>query len=280
MAIKVKYHNSPNGPRICKAEIKECIYANAGDAHYASYEEAQTAYETAQVEKYGQTSVLSKSDKLVQKAHKSYYINRDRGVKKLNKTNNRLKARVRLAKASPEVQQAKAEFNEVMKDVQTLVSASEEKAKQFKNRLMGNYLFAKMRAKSFINLNKEKYTKLSNKAIRFKNDMKIAKNVGVNRMKENFAEKTNRLKVASQRQQEVFNALRGQTQNRAESNPSYTKLSEDSHSISPEIVNSYFESLEKAQKGRRRAEKTKSFSVSEGRRRAIQDIDAEITVDA
>lgn len=284
--MATKYHNSPNGPRLCKAQVQECPYALAGGEHYTNFAEAQAAYEIEQSEKYGQTLSVGKSDRLVQEAHRAYYTARDRGVKKLNKTNNRLKARIRLAKASPEVQQAKADFNMLMTDVQKLVNDSEKKANQFKNRLIAHYRVSRLRAKTFINTNREKYRKLETGYINFvqKTDDKLtdvlfksidkAKN-SKQRFRTLASEGSNRLKAASAHQKAALQALREASPEAKERDTiaELTKLSEATKGrISPEIVDEYFKGLNNVRKARHRAEvETVDFAKpGQGRRRRVE----------
>jgi len=290
--MAAKYHNSPNGPRLCKASVQECPYALAGGEHYTNFEEAQKAYEDEQSTKYGQTLTVSKSDKAVQKAHQAYYTTRDRGIKKINKTNNRLKARVRLVKASPEIKQAKADFNMLMKDVQNLVEKSEKKKNQFKNRIIGNYRFARLRARNFVNTNREKYRKLESGYINFvqkyedKIENKVNNGIGHvkksrNRLREAVNEGSNRLSAASSYQKEALKALREASpqKRQREAVVELTKLSEATKGrISPEVVDEYFKGLEKAQKARHRAdvEAVEFAKPGAGRRRAETKIDEDI----
>lgn len=292
--MATKYHNSPNGPRLCKAKVQECPYALAGGEHYTNFAEAQAAYETEQSEKYGQTVAVGKSDRIVQEAHRAYYTARDRGVKKLNKTNNRLKARIRLAKASPEVKQAKADFNMLMNDVQSLVNDSEKKANQFKNRLIAHYRVSRLKAKTFINTNREKYRKLETGYINFiqKTDDKLtnAALTGLNkaqnsakRLRSIANEGTNRLKAASSHQKAALKALRESSPEAKQRDTiaELTKLSEATKGrISPEIVDEYFKGLNNVRKARHRAEvETVDFAKpGQGRRRANINTEEEITI--
>lgn len=57
----MKYHITDNGPKPCKDTKGLCPYAKAGDTHFSSQEEAQTAYETRMSEKFGNLSVNVKS---------------------------------------------------------------------------------------------------------------------------------------------------------------------------------------------------------------------------
>lgn len=56
------YHNSPNGPRICKALQGGCPYGRAGQPHFDSQIEAQKAYETDMNQQYGVVPKISKID--------------------------------------------------------------------------------------------------------------------------------------------------------------------------------------------------------------------------
>lgn len=51
--MTVKYHNTPKGPRLCKASVRECKYALAGADHYSSQEEANAAYVEKMTQVFG-----------------------------------------------------------------------------------------------------------------------------------------------------------------------------------------------------------------------------------
>lgn len=54
--MSVKYHNTPNGPARCRAEVKACPYGAAGQPHFARKDEAQAAYEKAMTKTFGHSS--------------------------------------------------------------------------------------------------------------------------------------------------------------------------------------------------------------------------------
>lgn len=62
-----KYHNSPNGPRLCKAQKDQCPYGRAGGEHYATQAEAQEAYEAKMTEAFGITKKFNKIETTRQK---------------------------------------------------------------------------------------------------------------------------------------------------------------------------------------------------------------------
>lgn len=69
-----KYHNSPNGPRLCKAEKEQCPYGRAGGEHYSSQAEAQAAYEEKMTQAFGVTKKFNK----VETTRQNHYQRIDR----------------------------------------------------------------------------------------------------------------------------------------------------------------------------------------------------------
>lgn len=281
--MATKYHNSPNGPRLCKAQVQECPYGSAGGEHYATFEEAQTAYEAEQIERYGTTVKIGRSDALVQKAHREYYTARERGIKKINKTNNRLKARVRLAKASPKVQQAKKDFTMLMNDVQKLALDTEKKTNQFKNRLIAHYRVSRMRSKELITNNMDRYRKIEVAAIKFDASLAHKMKTTKSRFKNMMSEASGRVKAASVHQKAAVQALRSASpaQQEKETVRELTKLNEATKGrINPEIVDEYFKGLENARKARHRAdvEPVEFAKPGQGRRKAEVKQEESITI--
>lgn len=90
--MTVKYHVSPAGPRQCKARIRECRYAEAGEPHFGSQEAAQRYWEKKVVDQFGEFAVASRST--VEKLRQSAYHARDVILKKMRKRRTRsLKAK-------------------------------------------------------------------------------------------------------------------------------------------------------------------------------------------
>ena len=88
-----KYHNSPNGPRICTSRKGLCPYAQAGQPHFESQREAQEAYENVMAATFGPTAKLNRT--LREKALQATYRRVDR-----------VHDRVKLANLSPAAQAA------------------------------------------------------------------------------------------------------------------------------------------------------------------------------
>lgn len=61
-----KYHNTPNGPRSCRAEKGLCPYGKAGGEHYATQAEAQVAYEEKMNAAFGHMPKFSKVNQIRQ----------------------------------------------------------------------------------------------------------------------------------------------------------------------------------------------------------------------
>lgn len=64
-----KYHNTPKGPRSCRAEKGLCPYGRAGGDHYETQAEAQAAYEKKMGEAFG---LVPAHSKLEQKRQNHY----------------------------------------------------------------------------------------------------------------------------------------------------------------------------------------------------------------
>lgn len=88
----MKYHNSPNGPRPCKADVRECIYGSSGAPHFDTQAEAQSAYEEKMAESFGAFDKVkrSKSEKVRQSSY--------RGIDKTFETIRKVKASQAVAK--------------------------------------------------------------------------------------------------------------------------------------------------------------------------------------
>lgn len=65
----MKYHNTPEGPRPCRAEKGLCPYGRAGGEHYGTQREAQVAYEAKMTEAFGTTRTLGKGERLRQETY-------------------------------------------------------------------------------------------------------------------------------------------------------------------------------------------------------------------
>lgn len=63
MADEIKFHNSPTGPRKCTASKRPCKYAQAGQEHYATREEAQVAFDKEQGGSFAQGATKKGSAK-------------------------------------------------------------------------------------------------------------------------------------------------------------------------------------------------------------------------
>lgn len=68
----MKYHNTPNGPRICHDSSGRCPYLRQGYPHYDTQEEAQKAYDASMAEKFGafETVRRTRSEKTRQKVYR------------------------------------------------------------------------------------------------------------------------------------------------------------------------------------------------------------------
>lgn len=69
--MKVKYHLSPDGPRICNDKSGLCPYAKAGMPHFDSQEDAQSAYDSKMKETFGQLSRMRKTEGVRQSAYRA-----------------------------------------------------------------------------------------------------------------------------------------------------------------------------------------------------------------
>lgn len=67
----VKYHLSSNGPRRCKAEVRECPYGAAGEEHYATQAEAMEAYEVRMTKQFGVMESIRGSERVRQARYKA-----------------------------------------------------------------------------------------------------------------------------------------------------------------------------------------------------------------
>lgn len=280
----MKYHNSPDGPKPCSANIRECKYAQAGDMHYGTYEQAQAAYEQAQVEKYGETLQLSKATRATNSVQRAYYTRVDRARSTGRRVNRQLQAKIKLAKASPQIQEAKANLEQISKRIDHEYELAVREGKQmmrdankFKNRIVGKARFGRMRAKMFISERKDQYTAITSqmrdRMISTKNGIVNKKNNGANRMKNAVTEGKNRFRAASQHQKAAMNALRNSSPEALASqhNRDLIKLNEAMGGrIDTATVDAYFKSMQKANqaRGRRASGEVKEFSQAQGRRRA------------
>lgn len=88
--MSLKYHISSNGPRICKADVRECPYGVQGEPHFSSYEDAITAYNNKMVEAFGGIDTIKLNAK--QKLHKTYYKTQEKAIK-TNETIQNLRTR-------------------------------------------------------------------------------------------------------------------------------------------------------------------------------------------
>lgn len=61
-----KYHISERGPRLCKAQVRDCPYGRAGQEHYGTQEEAQVVYEKKLSETFGVVPTYSKMETMRQ----------------------------------------------------------------------------------------------------------------------------------------------------------------------------------------------------------------------
>lgn len=273
-----KYHNTPNGPRICKAEVRECIYGESGGAHFTNFNEAQTAYEADMEERYGAQPTLSKTDKLNQEAHKAYYNAREQLAEaaKQNKAkvNKRLQDTVKLVKANPKVQKLNENFTYLMNEARVARDLKKEQFSNFKSRAVAGYRVSRMRAKSLVETSQNKYRAVKNTSSAMKQALLARKNVSVNRAKDALTEGKNRLREASDLQKEALQSLRQESPQKREQKRviEMQKLSEAAnHNISEKVLMEYFEGMEKAELARHRANmEAKEFAVpGEGRRRKV-----------
>ena len=67
----MRYHNTPNGPRVCHAEKGRCPYGAQGYPHFDTRAEAETAYEKSLAQSFGSFDTLKKttSEKMRQGAY-------------------------------------------------------------------------------------------------------------------------------------------------------------------------------------------------------------------
>jgi hypothetical protein len=72
----MKYHNSPNGPRICRANIKQCPYGLAGQPHYDNIADAREAYEKTMYETFGGIEGVKHSKGLNARLEAYHHIDR------------------------------------------------------------------------------------------------------------------------------------------------------------------------------------------------------------
>ena len=272
-----KYHNTPNGPRICTAQIRECKYAENGGEHYDNFADAQKAYEDKMEETYGTQPVLSKSDKLNQAAHKTVYTAQEqlneavqRNKRKINK---KLQETVKLVKADPKIQKLNETFNYLVNEARVARAMKKEQFSNFKTRAVAGYRVNRMRAKALVQTSHNKYHAVKADTSAMKQALIARKEASVNRAKEAVQEGKYRLKAASDLQKEAIQALRKDSpqlrnQKRA---IELKKLSEaTNHNIDEQIINEYFEGMEKAKLARHRANiEAKDFATpGAGRRKA------------
>lgn len=92
-----KFHNTVNGPRPCKAEIKDCPL---GGEHFTNYSDAQKAYDEDMKKTFGKFSTLIRPSA------------NERVRRAVYKTNERASLAIKKAKASPAAVAAVKKINE------------------------------------------------------------------------------------------------------------------------------------------------------------------------
>ena len=273
----IKYHNTPNGPRRCKAEIRECIYAESGGDHYDNFADAQKAYETKMEEVYGTQPVLSKSDKLNQAAHKTVYTAQEQlneaAQRNKRKINKKLQETVKLVKADPKIQKLNETFNYLVNEARVARAMKKEQFSNFKTRAVAGYRVNRMRAKALVNTSQNKFRAVKADTSAMKQALIARKDASVNRAREAVQEGKYRVKAATDIQKQALQALRQESHQLVEQKRAIElkKLSEaTNHNLSPEIINDYFDKLEKAKTARHRATEVKEGApAGEGRRRKL-----------
>lgn len=272
-----KYHNTPNGPRTCTANIRDCIYAESGGDHYDNFADAQKAYETDMEEKYGRQPTLSKSDKLSQKAHESFYTAqeqlREATQRNKRKFNKKLQATVKLVKANPKVQELNNTFTHLVNEARVAREMKKEQISNFKSRAVSGYRVNKQRAKTLVQTSQNKYRAVKSSSSAMKQALLARKDASVNRAREAVQEGKYRLKAATDIQKEAVKALRQDSPQLREQKRAIElqELSEAAnHNIDEKIIKEYYEGMERAKLARHRAKiEAKKFATpGEGRRRA------------
>lgn len=111
-----RYHNSPNGPRLCKAEKGLCPYGRAGEEHFETQAEAQVAYEAKMADAFGGLETVKKTAS--ERGRQATYQKRDALV-----------AQAKLVKASAPVQNTVAALRAI-KETPQRVEASLRRAEE------------------------------------------------------------------------------------------------------------------------------------------------------
>lgn len=73
----MKYHISENGPKPCKAKVKDCPYGQRGEAHYETQQEAYQAFESKLKNEYGALGV-KKAKRINRSAIQRFYRQQDK----------------------------------------------------------------------------------------------------------------------------------------------------------------------------------------------------------
>jgi len=60
----MKFHITDDGPKECKATVRDCPYGAAGGEHYETIQEAGRAYEDIASKQYGQFQTLGASSRI------------------------------------------------------------------------------------------------------------------------------------------------------------------------------------------------------------------------
>lgn len=166
--MATKYHNSPNGPRVCTARIKECLYAEAGQAHYPSYELAQAAYEKTLETQYGVVPTMGIADRVANKTYKKY----GETLEKIDDTSrkiirqyihakNFINSKVKTIKASPAIQVANKAHNVIVRSARAAFEEAQDELGLDKNRMIAHYRVRRVHAKNIIRRNSDKFKKVT-----------------------------------------------------------------------------------------------------------------------
>lgn len=273
----IKYHNTPNGPRICTANVRDCKYGGKDSTHYENFADAQKDYEKTMENAFGKDFTLSKTDKVSQEAHKAMYESREQlkaaTQRTKRKINKKLVETVKLVKANPKVQELNSVFNHLVNEARVAHGLKKQQLNNFKTRAVAGYRVNRMRAKSLVSTSQNKFRAVKGSANVMKDALVARKNAEINRARDFVQEGKGRLKAASELQIEAVRALRKdspqlQQQKRA---LELKKLSDSAnHGLPNKVIEDYFEKMieAKAQAASHRSGEVKyNATPGQGKRR-------------
>lgn len=163
-----KYHITPNGPRVCSANIRDCQYAQAGETHFDNIEAAQAVYEQELTEKYGTLPKVSAIDSVARITYRkaaptiekiddaSYRI-----VQTYLNARKMIATKIKAFKASPEVQALNKDLNDAVRMTREIYQDVQTGIKKRESRMVAKYRASRMRAKSLVESSKNDYRKIS-----------------------------------------------------------------------------------------------------------------------